>query len=462
MSSTETAERGWSELLGPGFRTTSIVLAGGVLLHAVNIFLTSSLLPTAVGELGGEHLYAWSTTVFMVASVVSSTAVARLLGRRGALGAYLMALAPFILGTLVCATSPWMELLLVGRALQGIGGGLLAGLGIAVINSALPERLWGRATGLVSAMWGIGTLAGPVLGGAFAQLGQWRGAFFLVAALGIGMAVILPRALPRTERVATSEPVPVVSLGLLTAAATAISIAAILEDRSLMVLLIAVGVVAVIAFLLWERQGAHTVLPRHTYRRGSRLRWIYLTAAVLAAATAAEAFAPLFGQRLAGLAPFAAGFLGAAISIGWSFANIVSANVDRPRTQSLLMLTGPAVLAGGLLVAALLQRTDASAATVLLWAAALTVAGVGIGIAFPHLVVAAMKSSDDEHEAAKSAAGINTVELTAVALGSAVAGVLVNLGSMMLQSAQLLFTGLAVIAALGVISAVRATRGRTS
>ncbi|PQP17103.1 MFS transporter [Rhodococcus opacus] len=459
MTSTAPSPASWSELLGPRYRSTSAVLAGGVGLHAVNIFLTTSLLPTAIGELGRESLYAWSATVFMVTSVISSMTVSRLLAHRGALGAYLFALAPFFVGTMICAVSPSMEVLLVGRAVQGLGGGLLAGLSYAVLREALPEHLWARATALVSAMWGVGTLAGPAIGGLFAQLGQWRLAFVALAVVAAAIAVIAPRALPRTERVRGGEPVPATSLVLLTLATIAISVASIVGNRTHMLALIAVGAAFIVLFLAWERRSPRRVLPQSTYTRASSLKWIYLTIAVLASGTVSEAFTPLFGQRLAGLVPFAAGFLGAMMSVGWSATMIFSSDISRPRTQTAAKIAGPAVLAAGLLLTAALWRDDAGPVTVILWAGALAAAGAGIGLAFPHLMVAAMRSTDDEQEGAKAAAGLNTVELIAMALGSAVAGVLVNLGApSALASARLLFLGLGVIAAAGVFTAYRATR----
>ncbi|MFC0451351.1 MFS transporter [Rhodococcus jostii] len=459
MTTTAASPASWSELLGPRYRSTSVVLAGGVGLHAVNIFLTTSLLPTAIGELGRESLYAWSATVFMVASVISSMTVSRLLAHRGALGAYLFALAPFFVGTMICAVGPTMEVLLVGRAIQGLGGGLLAGLSYAVLREALPEQLWARATALVSAMWGVGTLAGPAIGGLFAQLGLWRLAFVALAVVAAAIALIAPRALPRTERVRGGEPVPAMSLALLTLATIAISVAGILGNRTQMLVLIALGVVFIALFVAWERRSHHRVLPQSTYTRASSLKWIYLTIAVLASGTVSEAFTPLFGQRLAGLVPFAAGFLGAMMSVGWSVTMIFSSDISRPRAQTAAKVAGPVVLAAGLLVTAGLWRDDAGLGTVILWAGALAAAGAGIGLAFPHLMVAAMRSSDDEQEGAKAAAGLNTVELIAMAVGSAIAGVLVNLGApSILTSARLLFLGLGVIATVGVYTAYRATR----
>ncbi len=118
----------WRELLGPKNLGASTVLAGGVALYATNEFLTISLLPSAVAEIGGHRFYAWVTTVYLVASVVAATTVGAVLSRLGPRWSYLSGLAVFGTGSLLCATAPTMELLLVGRTVQGAAGGLLAGL----------------------------------------------------------------------------------------------------------------------------------------------------------------------------------------------------------------------------------------------------------------------------------------------------------------------------------------------
>lgn len=448
----------WRELLSGPYMPIAFVLAGGVALHAINIFLTTSLLPTAVDDIGGLELYAWTTTVFMIASVVSSMLVSRLLAVRGAAGAYLIGLAPFVVGTLVCAASPTMEVMLIGRTVQGFGGGLLAGLGYTLIQAALPKHLWARATALVSAMWGVGTLAGPAVGGAFAQFDAWRFAFVVLAVFGVAIAVIAPRVLPRTQRSASPEPVPAVSLGLLTAATAAISIAGVAKDNTLMVVALVVGLALLGGFVAWERRTAIRVLPAATYVGRSPLRWLYLTVALLSMGTVVEAFTPLFGQHLGGLDPLLAGFLGAAVSLGWSTSMIVSSNAERDSVQRALRVIGPAVLVGGLTLAALLQRDDMNVAHLIGWGVALVVAGSGIGLAFPHVIVAVMGTTDDTDEAVKAAAGINTVELMSLAFGSAVAGVLVNLGSTMQRSSIYLLVGLAAFALIGVVTALRSNQ----
>ena len=174
MADTTAVPGSWGELLGRDYGRATTVLAGGVALYAINEFITMSLLPSVVADIGGARLYAWVTTVYLVASVVSATTVGPVLARFGPRLSYLGALLFFAGGTAVCAAAPSMAALLAGRLIQGLAGGVLAGLGYAVISAALPERLWTRAAAVVSAMWGVGTLIGPASGGVFAQFGLWR------------------------------------------------------------------------------------------------------------------------------------------------------------------------------------------------------------------------------------------------------------------------------------------------
>ena len=438
-SPTQSTTGTWRQLLGARYLGTATVLAGGVALYATNVYLTTSLLPTAIDEVGGERYYAWTATVFLVASVISSMLVSKVLAARGPRGAYLIGLTVFALGTVVCAVSPTMELLLVGRTIQGAGGGLLAGLGYAVINAALPQHLWTRGAALVSAMWGVGTFAGPAVGGIFAQFGAWRMAFGVLVLAALAMAALVPRALPAHTAEATEpSPVPTLSLTLLTTAALLVSFAGVVSNLAITAAMVLGGVLLLIAFVAADRRAAHGVLPPSTFG-ASALKWIYLTIVVLAVASTVETFIPLFGQRLAGLAPLAAGFLGAALALGWTLGEIPSASATAPRVVRRIVIAGPILVAAGLCIVAAFLTDQAGAGSIATWVVGLLVAGVGIGIAWPHLAVGAMTSVAEPGEGARASAAINTVQLIANAFGAALAGVLVNLGEpSTLRSAQLL------------------------
>jgi MFS family permease len=460
VTDTATITRGsWRELLGPKNLGASTVLAGGVALYATNEFLTISLMPSAVAEIGGQRFYAWVTTVYLVASVVAATTVHSLLMRLGPRWSYLLGLGVFGAGSLTCAVAPTMEIMLVGRTVQGAAGGLLAGLGYAVINTALPSTLWTKASALVSAMWGVGTLVGPAAGGLFAQFSSWRWAFGILVVLTAAMAILVPIALP-ARRAAdvedTRTPIPVWSLLLLGAAALAVSVAGIPHDVWATAALLALGAALVAVFVYVDRRLTAAVLPPSTFGSGP-LKWIYLTLGVLMAATMVDMYVPLFGQRLAHLTPVAAGFLGAGLAIGWTVGEISSASLSSERVIRRTVAVAPLVMATGLALGALTQFADAPLWLVAVWAAALMITGAGVGIAWPHLSAWAMCRVDDPAEGPAAAAAINTVQLICGAFGAGLAGVAVNLTETGdATPARWLFALFAVLAAFGAVASFRA------
>ncbi|GAC68249.1 MFS transporter [Gordonia soli] len=449
----------WAELLGREHRTVVTVFASGIVLFAVNTYLTAASLPTAIADIGGQPLYAWVMTVFLLSSVVSSMLVTRAMQQLGPRGAYLTGFGLFGIGSTICALAPNMPIMLVGRLIQGLGGGLLTGLAFTVVRIALPQRLWVRAIGLTSAMWGVGNLLGPVLGGLFAEIGFWRGSFWILV-VGTGILIVpAARTLPgRRPDADPPTPVPWASLTVVALATAAVSVAAIAGDPAVMVGLLVAAVLVMGLAIVLERRRAIGLLPAMTYRRGNPLKWIYLSVAVLAIGSTAEAFIPLFGQRLGGMSPFVAGLLGAALSWGWTVAQLASTTWAEGARSRIVRVAGPGTLAVGLAGYGVLQSSS-SVAAMTGWFVFLFVAGAGIGMAFPHVATAAMTITDDEDEAARASAGVNSMQMIANTFGSATAGLLVSLGSDDVASAHILTGGFAALAAFGMLIAAQSLRG---
>jgi MFS family permease len=454
----------WRLLLGPRYLGTATLLAGGVALYAINEFLTISLLPSTVADIGGERLYAWVTTLYLVGSVVAATTVSAALLRFGARPSYLLGLAVFAIGSVVCAAAPDMPVLLAGRTLQGAAGGLLAGLGYAVISTALPQALWTRASALVSAMWGVATIIGPATGGFFAQFGLWRWAFGAVAVLTAAMAALVPMVLPARRAdaspQATALKIPVWSLLLLGTAALTVSIAGVPHNGLATAGLLLASVLLVVAFVVVDRRAAVTVLPPSVFGAGP-LRWIYLTMALLMASALVDMYVPLFGQRLAHLVPVAAGFLGAALAVGWTISEIVSASLSGSRVIARVVAAAPLIMVVGLVLTAATQVDNAPVGVAVVWALALTITGAGIGAAWPHLSAWAMQRVDNAVEGEAAAAAINTVQLISGAFGAGVAGVVVNCtpgGTV--TAARLLFSVFATLGLIGAVASYRASRAQ--
>jgi len=305
---------------------------------------------------------------------------------------------------------------------------------------------------------------GPAAGGLFAQFGSWRWAFGALAVLTVAIAALVPIALPARPAGETQDAgrnVPVWSLLLLGGAAMSVSAAGIPDDVKVSGALLGAGAVLVALFLRFDHRPGASVLPPSAFGPGP-LKWIYLTLGLLMAATMADMYVPLFGQRLAHLAPVAAGFLGVALSVGWTVSEIASASVSRTRTTARIVAVAPLVMAAGLALAAVSQIAEAPLRVVALWVVALFVAGCGIGMAWPHLSAWAMGDVADPAEGGVAAAAINTVQLICGAFGAGLAGVVVNVnGHGDASAARWMFGLFAGLAALTGVASYRASRGRS-
>lgn len=459
MTETVSETGSWRELLGEHLGTCT-VLAGGVALYATNEFLTVSMLPSVVADIGGDRLFSWATTLYLIGSVVAATTVNPMLLRVGARTSYLMGLTVFGLAGLVSALAPTMEVLVAGRMLQGVAGGLLAGLGYALINTALPRPLWTRGSALVSTMWGVATLIGPTAGGIFAQFGWWRWAFVAMGLVAALMALLVLKVVTARSDSQEDKPnraVPIWSLLLMGGAALAVSVAALPHYLMQTLGLLAAAVLLIVVFLIVDWRMHVAVLPRSVFGPGP-LKWIYLTMAVQMVAAMANTYVPLFGQQLADLSPVEAGFLGAALATGWTIGEIISASLTNRQVIGHVVAASPLVMAAGLAMGAVTQRPYAPLGIVVVWALALLITGAGIGMAWPHLAVRAMTAVDDPAESSAAAAAINIIQLSSGAFGAGLAGVVVNTApGGEVTSARWLFSVFTALAALGFVASYQAT-----
>jgi len=421
------APAGWGELLDGRNGAYALALAGGVTLHAVNIYIATTVMPTVIREIGGLDFYAWTTTLFVVASILGAALTARLLQSAGPRGAYLAATLIFAAGTLICALAPSMPVMLVGRSVQGFGGGFLYSLAYALTRLVLPERLWGRAIGLISAMFGISALIGPAIGGVFAEYGAWRAAFgslvpvaLLFAAIALAM---LPRRSPdRDERSA----VPLPQLVLLTAAVLAVSAGSLATGLAwnLAGLAVALALIGLIAGV--ERHARARLLPAGSFSLAGPLAAVYLMIALLMLGLQPEIFVPYLLQTLHDQSPLAAGALAALASIGWSTGSLFSARWQETRGGRLLV-GGPAMVLAGLVLLALFMPVHGAGDWRLLapLSVGLVLVGFGIGVAWPGLVTRVYRFAPSG-EQDLAAGGMTTVQLFAIAFGTALAGMVAN------------------------------------
>src|SRR5690606_35017761 len=98
----------WKQLFSGSNSLKTSALCGGVALHAINVFLATTILPSVIKDIGGMQFYTWNTSIFIIASIIGSVLSARLLLVRGSKSAYLISIIIFSIGTLLCTLAPSM------------------------------------------------------------------------------------------------------------------------------------------------------------------------------------------------------------------------------------------------------------------------------------------------------------------------------------------------------------------
>ncbi|VVN65380.1 MFS transporter [Pseudomonas fluorescens] len=426
------SDTGWHALLSGSNGVRSLALAGGVVLHAINVYIATTILPSVVRDIGGIDYYAWNTTLFVAASILGSALSARLLIGMGPRGAYIIATLVFAGGALLCAFAPSMPVMLVGRLIQGLGGGFLFALSYAMIRLVFHEALWPRAMALVSGMWGVATLIGPAVGGIFAELGAWRAAFWslvpVAALFALLAAVVLPkRSAERAER----SPLPLAQLVFLTLAVLAVSAGSVSPIFLWNILGLAAAALLTALLITTESRARHRLLPAGAFRITSALGALYATMSLLAVAvTSGEIFVPLFLQTLHHQSPLAAGYLAALMAAGWTLGSIASSGASGKGIRRAI-LAGPILGVTGMVALAVLIRTESAGGwqTVTPLCLALVAIGLGVGLAWPHLLTRVFQVAP-AGEQDLAAASITTVQLFATALGAALAGMVANLAGL--------------------------------
>ena len=455
----------WRDLFQTG-GLALVIISGGTSLQALEAFIASAMLPTVVGDIGGLELFAWNTTIFIVASIVATLFAAVRPKSIGPRGGYMIAATAFALGSLLCGLAPSMIVLLAGRLVQGFGAGLLLAQSTSMFRIVYPERLWPRAMAFNATIWGVATLIGPALGGIFAEIGQWRWAFLGIVPVAILLALGAWRILPNTSESEPPARLPITQILLVTAIVLAISIASLLtENSALAAVLVALGLAGIVMLGIVDTHSRSSLLPSGTFSLTSPMSGLLSLTLLIGVLVTCDIFAPLFLQRVHGLTPLWAGYLTALVAAGWSIGAIGTAGWTGGRVRA-IVLAAPLIMGAAILALAFtLASVDGGLPSLVVASVALLALGIGIGPAFQQLsarVLATSTVTDND----RTSAALGMVQLFASGLGAAIGGVAVNAAGLPIAqsasevafAAKVLFLTFTALAAFAVPLAVVVTR----
>lgn len=444
-----------------------MMLATG--LVAIDATVIATAVSSIVDDIGGFSQFPWLFSVYLLASAVTVPVYAKLADTIGRKPLILFGIAVFLLGSILCAVAWDMTSLIVFRAVQGIGAGAILPITVTMVGDIYTVEERARVQGYMASVWAIAAVAGPTLGGIFAQFDAWRGIFLINIPLCLLAGwMIWARFHERVER--REHRIDYAGAALLTGTMTLL-ILGVLQggtgwawDSLPSILVLSAGAVLLVAFVLVERRAAEPILPGWVLTRHLLLTTSLVGFCVGAALIGLTEYVPTFLELTTGAEPILAGLALGALTIGWPVAAAIAGRVYLRIGFRATTILGGAILVLG--TAALAASTLLPSIGVV--AALCFVIGLGFGFSAIASLVAAQASVEWDERGVVTGSQMFFRSI-GQALGAAVLGAIANAAisahgagetdpAAMQSAAGAVFTAAAIVAVLLLVAAITMPR----
>jgi EmrB/QacA subfamily drug resistance transporter len=401
----------------------------GMLLASLDGTIVATALPTITGDLGGLNHLSWVVTSYLLASAVVTPIYGKLGDLYGRKRLFQAAIVIFLVGSALCGLAQDMNQLIAFRALQGIGGGGLIVLAQASIADVVSPRERGRYQGYFGALFGLSSIAGPMLGGFFTDHLSWRWVFYINLPLGILALFVTSAVLPAGRRRAGVS-IDYLGAAVLTAAITCIVLFTTWGGTQYdwgsapIIGLIVASVVLVGLVVVVERRATEPLLPLHLFRE----RTFRIASAdgfiVGVAMYGSVSFLPLFLQVVTGASATNSGLLLLPLMLGMLGASVLAGQViTRTGHYKPFPVTGMALGS----VAMFLLSTMGPSTTQATVSVYMAMLGIGLGFTMQVLVLATQNSVPAKDLGAATSS-VSFARSMGGTIGVAVFGAVFNMG----------------------------------
>lgn len=415
---------------GVGFRSERGPVLAAVMLSTALVAIDSTIIATAVpsvvDDIGGFTQFPWLFSVYLLAQAVTVPLYGKLADLFGRKRVILFGIATFLVGSVLCGLATSMTMLIIFRAIQGLGAGGIAPVTVTIVGDLYTVEERAKVQGYVASVWGISSVVGPTLGGVFSEYVSWRWIFFVNIPLCLMAAGMIWRSYH--ERRTPARPVIDYRGAVLLTAGLTLLILGVLEggqawawNSPASAATLGIGALLLVGFLLAERRTSEPVLPLWVFRRR-----LLVTSGVVSAGAGAillglSSYVPTYAQEVIGVGPLVAGLALAALTLGWPIAASQSGRVYLRFGFRACALAGSSLIVAGSALLLLLGRGTS------VWQVGVTsmVIGLGMGLTVSPTLIASQSSVGWKDRGVVTA---NNLFLRSVgsSLGTAVFGAVAN------------------------------------
>ena len=369
--------------MSPEHRRVFIGLMLGMLVASISQTIVGPALPRIVAELGGMSHYSWVATAAMLVSAVTVPIVGKFSDLYGRRRFYIAGIVVFMVGTTIAGLSQTFWMLVAARAVQGLGMGTLMPLSQTIIGDIIPPRQRGKYQGLMGAVFGVTSVAGPLAGGVITDHLGWRWLFFTSLPVGLLALVFIVRFLhvPHVPRRAKVDYPGIATLALgLTSLLLAVSLGgsswAWGSTESLG--LFAIAALSLTAFLVIESRAVEPVLPLRLFRVRTISLSLVAAFGIAIVMFGAIIYIQVYAQGVVGVSATNSGLILMPLMLGFISCGILTGLlITRTGHYLPFMLSGIAIMALGTLMLTRLDHHATSGQLTL----AMVVLGIGLGMA---------------------------------------------------------------------------------
>jgi EmrB/QacA subfamily drug resistance transporter len=395
-------------------------------LVAIDATILATAVPSIVEDLGSFEAFPWLFTTYLLAQAVTVPVYSKLVDMVGRKPILLLGIAVFLLGSILCALAPNMLLLIVFRAVQGLGAGAITPAVLTIPGDIYSVEERARVQGYLSSVWAVAAVLGPTVGGLFAQFIDWRWIFIVNIPLCLLAGWLIVRNFhERFER--REHRIDVAGAVLLTVALTLLLLG-VLEggvawawNAPISLGIFAAAAVLLLIFVLVERRAVEPVLPVGVLTRRVVLAACLTSAFVGVALTGLNLYVPTYLQRGLEVTPLVAGLTLAALAVGWPIASTISGRIYMRIGFRRTGLIGATLST----VVVVVFTLTSGAPHLAVAAVACFILGIGMGLLFTPMLVAA-QSSVAWNERGVVTGAITFLRNVGSAVGAAVCGSIAN------------------------------------